>query len=111
MVKYCLGLLATLVVFSASSQTVIYYDDGTAYTLKDDEHVYVSKARKMYQKKDYKNGNVYFTHKKPNDQVDPEESATDGLEPGSPAWCDAYTPYLLGYTWDDQIYERACDQG
>ena len=111
MLKYLAAIVALIIPSALYGQTVIYYEDGTAYTLKDNEHVYVSKARKMYQKKDYDNGNVYFTHKKPNDQVDPEESATDGLEPGSPAWCDAYTPYLLGYTWDDQIYERACDQG
>ena len=93
---------------SVSAQTVIYYEDGTAYTLKDGEHVYVSKARRVYQKKDYDNGNVYFTHKKPNDQIDPEASPTDGMEPGSPEWCEAYIPYQDGYTWDDQIYERAC---
>lgn len=108
--KYAFALFLAFSPVFAFAQTVIYYEDGTAYTLKNDEHVYVSKARKMYQKKDYDNGNVYFTHKTPNDEIDPEESATDGLEPGSPAWCDAYTPYLLGYTWDDQIYERACDQ-
>lgn len=92
----------------ASAQTVIYYEDGTAYTLKDNEHVYVSKAGKMYQKKDYKNGNVYFTHKKPNDEVDPEASPTDGMEPGSPEWCDVYVPYQYGYTFDDQIWQRYC---
>ena len=98
----------TMIPSVAFSQTVIYYEDGTSYTVKDNEHVYVSQAGKMYQKKDYNNGNVYFTHKTPNDQLDPEASPTDGLEPGSPEWCDAYTPYQYGYTWDDQIYERAC---
>ena len=109
--KFYTFIIALLASSSVLSQTVIYYEDGTAYTLKDDEYVYVSKTRQVYQKKTYDNGNVYFTRRKPNDQVDPEASPTDDLEPGSPAWCDAYTPYLFGYTWDDQIYQRACDQG
>ena len=103
-----LALFSFLLAIPAFGQTVIYYEDGTAYTLKNDEHVYVSKARKMYQKKDYKNGNVYFTHKTPNDEVDPQASPTDGMEPGSPEWCDAYVPYQYGYTFDDQIWRRYC---
>ena len=93
---------------SAAAHTGIYSDAGTAYTLTDNEHVYGSKARRAYQKKDYDNGNVYFTHKKPNDLKDPEATPTDGMEPGSPEWCEAYVPYQNGYTWDDQLYERGC---
>jgi hypothetical protein len=103
-----LGLFSFLFVIPAFGQTVIYYEDGTAYTLKDNEYVYVSQARKMYQKKDYTNGNVYFTHKKPNSQVDPQASPTDGMEPGSDEWCDVYVPYQYGYTFDDQIWQRYC---
>ena len=103
-----LGLFVLLFAVPAFGQTVIYYEDGTAYTLKDNEYVYVSQARKMYQKKDYTNGNVYFTHKKPNSEVDPQASPTDGMEPGSDEWCDVYVPYQYGYTFDDQIWQRYC---
>lgn len=103
-----LALFSFLFAISAFGQTVIYYEDGTAYTLKDNEYVYVSQARKMYQKKDYTNGNVYFTHKKPNSEVDPQASPTDGMEPGSDEWCDVYVPYQYGYTFDDQIWQRYC---
>ena len=47
-----LALFSFLLAIPAFGQTVIYYEDGTAYTLKDNEYVYVSQARKMYQKKD-----------------------------------------------------------
>ena len=58
--KFSTFIIALLTSSSVLSQTVIYYEDGTAYTLKDNEHVYVSKARQVYQKKTYDNGNVYF---------------------------------------------------
>ena len=49
--KFSTFIIALLTSSSVLSQTVIYYEDGTAYTLKDNEHVYVSKARQVYQKK------------------------------------------------------------
>jgi len=105
-------LAAFLAVFvsSAAAQTVIYYEDGTTYTVQPNEKVYVETASKMYRKKNYKNGNVYFTHTTPSDKVDYEPEPYDGLSPGSPEWCEAYAPYLYanGYTFDDQLYIRSC---
>ena len=100
----------SLFAMSASAQTVIYYEDGTTYTLQPNEKVYVETAKKMYRKKSYKNGNEYFTHTTPNEKVDYEPEAHEGMEAGSEEWCEAYAPYLYanGYTFDDQIYLRAC---
>jgi hypothetical protein len=100
--------VALMLSMSAFGQTVIYYEDGSVYTVKPNELVYVTTAGKMYKKQSYKNGNVYFTHTLPNENVDPEAQVTDGMEKGSDEWCEAYVPYQYGYTFDDQLYQRAC---
>jgi hypothetical protein len=105
-------LAAVALLFSSSvfGQTVIYYEDGSVYTLKPNENVFVSTVGKMYRKQSYKNGNVHFKHLLPNEEVDYEAQPYDGIEKGSEEWCEAYAPYLYvnGYTFDDQTYERAC---
>lgn len=109
MPKY-LAAVALLFSSFAFSQTVIYYDDGSVYTLKPNENVFVSNVGKMYRKRAYKNGNVDFVHLMPNEEVDYEAQPYDGVKKGSEEWCEAYAPYLYanGYTFDDQTYERAC---
>lgn len=99
----------SLFAISASAQTVIYYEDGTTYTLKDREEVFVSKTGKVYKKQAYRNGNVFFTKVAPSTQTDPDAQPWDGMERGSDEWCEAYVPYQFGYTFDDQLFERACD--
>lgn len=105
-------LAAVALLFSSFvfGQTVIYYEDGSVYTLKPNENVFVSTVGKMYRKQAYKNGNVHFKHLLPNEEVDYEAQPYDGIEKGSEEWCEAYAPYLYvnGYTFDDQTYERAC---
>jgi len=109
MSKYLSVIVAMMIASAAAAQDVIYYEDGTAYTLKEGERIFISKTGKMYKKQSYKNGNVFFTNVTPSDKVDPEESPTDGMEKGSEEWCEAYVPYQIGYTFDDQMYERACN--
>ena len=106
--KLIVFVVTLLISFAVSAQTIIYYEDGSVYTLKEYEKIYISTTGKMYKKQSYNNGNVFFTNVRPNENFDPEALATDGMEPGSEAWCEAYVPYQLGYTFDDQIYERAC---
>jgi len=112
MIKYTFALFCTIFALTAVGQTVIYYEDGSVYTVQPNEKVYVEVASKLYTKKSYKNGNEFFAHKKPNEKVDYEEQPYDGIKEGSPEWCEAYAPYLYanGYTFDDQIYVRYCDQ-
>lgn len=107
---FAVTLLAS---FGVSAQTVIYYEDGSVYTVQPNEKVYVETASKLYRKKGYKNGNEIFTARTPNEKVDYEEQPYDGLVLGSPEWCEAYGPYLYanGYTFDDQTYLRYCLEG
>ena len=108
--KFSVFIIALLISSPALSQTVIYYDDGSVYTLSPNEKVYVETSSKLYTKKGYKNGNEYFIAKMPNEKLDYEPVPYDGLVPGSLEWCEAYAPYLHanGYTFDDQLYLRAC---
>jgi len=108
MLKHLVAIALLAVSSLALSQTIIYYEDGSVYTLKEYEKIFVSTTGKMYRKQSYRNGNVFFTNVGPNENVDPEALVTDGMEPGSEEWCEVYVPYQLGYTFDDQIYERAC---
>jgi hypothetical protein len=112
MIKYTFALFCTIFALTAVGQTVIYYEDGSVYTVQPNEKVYVEVASKLYTKKSYKNGNEFFAHKKPNEKVDYEEQLYEGMKEGSPEWCEAYAPYLYanGYTFEDQIYIRYCTE-
>ena len=108
--KYTFVLFFSLLPISVFSQTVIYYEDGSVYTVQPNEKVFVETTSDLYTKKDYYNGNVYFEKSIPSDKVDYEEQADEGMEKGSPEWCEEYAPFLFanGYTFGDQIYVRYC---
>ena len=113
MFKNFVALFFTIFSLTAVGQTVIYYEDGSVYTVKPNERVYVETASTLYTKTGYTNGNEFFIHRKPNEKIDYEAQPYNDSEPGSSKWCEEYGPYLYsnGYTWDDQIYLRACDRG
>jgi hypothetical protein len=102
-------LAAFLFLFSSLSfsQTVINYPDGSTYTLENGEYIVVSKDN-VFSKNTYKNGSVHFKPLTPNDKRDFVPSDTDGMEPGSDEWCETYVPFQNGYTFDDQMWQRAC---
>ena len=102
-------LLASLFFFSSTvfGQTIIDYPDGSTYTLEDNESVFVSNQA-VYTKTTYKTGGVHFRPLEANTDRDFVPSATDGMEPGSAEWCEVYVPYTQGYSFNDQIWERAC---
>ena len=102
-------LAAFLFLFSSLSfsQTVINYPDGSTYTLDNGEYIVVSKDN-VFSKNTYKNGSVHFKPLTPNDKRDFVPEETDGMEPGSEEWCETYVPFQNGYTFDDQMWQRAC---
>lgn len=103
-------LLASLFLISSTAfgQTVIDYDDGSTYTLEENESIFISK-RAVFSKKTYNTGAVYFTPIEANTKRDYVPSATDGMEPGSNEWCKAYVPWSEGYTFNMQLWQRFCD--
>lgn len=51
MLKYTFVFLFSLFPISVCAQTVIYYEDGSVYTVQPNERVYVETARKLYTKR------------------------------------------------------------
>ena len=103
-------LLASLFLFSSMSfsQTVIQYDDGSTYTLDDNENIFVS-TQPVFSKKTYNTGAVYFTPVESNTDRDYVSSPTDGMEVGSHEWCKNYVPWSEGYSFNMQAWKRYCD--
>jgi len=103
-------LALVLIPFSAHSETVINYDDGSTYTLSEGEKIYIAK-RKLFTQKNYKNGNVYFTLQKEHTKRDyvPDPDGTDDMVVGSHEWCKAYVPWHEGLTFDMIAWQRFCD--
>ena len=103
--KYLL-LALTLVSTGVSAQTVITYDDGSTYTVGEREKIYISTA-KVYDKKTYKNGNVFFTNRVEHGNRDYVAQPTDGLT--GHEWCLAYEPWSKGLTFAMIQWQRQCD--
>jgi hypothetical protein len=107
------ALLISLVSFAAfaDTPTVINYPDGSTYTLKNGEEVFVAPGF-LYVKQEYTNtGNILFSKRVPwpkRDYVEPEATDADGLTPGSPEWCETYVPFQNGYTFTDGLWQSSC---
>jgi len=107
------ALLASVVSFAAfaDTPTVINYPDGSTYTLKNGEKVFVHPSV-MYIKQEYPNtGNVLFSKRVPwpkRDYVEVEVVEDSDLVPGSPEWCETYVPYENGYTFSDGLWKNNC---
>ena len=105
--KYTLLLLG-LISLGATADTVINYDDGSTYTLGEREKIYISTG-KLFSKKIYNNGNVYFTLQAEHGNRDYVPQPTDGMAEGSHEWCKAYIPWNEGLTFAMISWQRACD--
>ena len=107
------ALFASVVSFAAfaDTPTVINYPDGSTYTLKNGEEVFVHYDN-MYIKQEYPNtGNVLFSKRVPwpkRDYVETEVVEDSDLVPGSPEWCETYVPYENGYTFSDGLWKNNC---
>lgn len=111
MFKYLFALIA-LTPLTVLSATVINYDDGSTYTLEDNQEIYISTPHSiLFKRKDYKNKNVYFTAQEPWSKRDyvPDEDGTDDMVVGSHEWCKAYVPWHEGLTFDMIAWQRFCD--
>ena len=108
--KFLAGL--ALFGFSAviSAETVINYDDGSTYTLKDGEEIYISTPNQtLFKRKLWKNKNTHFTAQEPWTKRDYVPEPEDPFQAGSHEWCKAYEPWHEGLTFDMILWQRACD--
>lgn len=109
-------LIAGLALFGLSAgisaETVINYDDGSTYTLKEGQEIYITTQNStLFKRKLYKNKNTYFTAQEPWAKRDyvPDPDGTDDMVIGSHEWCEAHDLHANGYSFDDQYWYRACD--
>ena len=102
--------LSALLSSFVSAQTVINYEDGSTYTLSDDEQIYIAVGSSaLHKRQDYNNGNVYFTAQKPWSRRDYVPEPADDFAVGSHGWCKAYIPWSEGLTFDMISWQRYCD--
>lgn len=108
--KYIFACFISLSVMFASAQTVILYDDGSQYTVKGNEKVYVSNYSKLYYTKAYSRGDILFHLTLPNTKKDHVYVETGGVGViGSAQWCESYIPWSEGLTFDMITWQRQCD--
>jgi len=106
------AIAALLAVFAsaASAQTVINYEDGSTYTLNQNQQKYISTPNNtLFTRKLYKNKNTYFLAQEPWSKRDYVPQETDDLEVGSHEWCKAYIPWSEGLTFAMVNWQRYCD--
>jgi len=111
MYKYMLALLAA-VSTSVAAETVINYEDGSTYTLEDNQEIYISTpSSALFKRRIMKNKDTYFHVQEPWTKRDyvPDPDGTDDMVVGSHEWCKAYVPWHEGLTFDMISWQRACD--
>jgi hypothetical protein len=110
--KYLLLFVALLSV-GASAQTVINYEDGSTYTLKNGENIFVSGSENLWLRQLYSRGDVYFRKQiawpKRDYVPGPDTGVEEGAVVGSHEWCKAYIPWSEGLTFTMIAWQRYCD--
>jgi len=104
------ALLASVVSFAAFAQVppVITYQDGSTYTLKNGEEVYVN-AGPMYIRQDFANtGDVIFKKRPPWPKRDYTQTPSVNTgNPGEHEWCKDFV--MEGYSFAYLSWTRYCD--
>lgn len=108
--KSIIATIALLLPLGAFADTYITYDDGTVYTLTDNQDVYLSsKSSTLFKRKVMGNKDTFFLAQDPWTTRDYEAPTTDGLQVGSHAWCKAFEPWAAGLTFDQVSFNQVCD--
>jgi len=103
-----------LLGFSAGigAETVINYDDGSTYTLEENQEIYISTPNSaLFKRQLMKNKDTFFRVQEPWAKRDyvPDPDGTDDMVVGSHEWCVAYKPWHEGLTFNMISWQRACD--
>lgn len=95
---------------SAVAQTYIDYPDGSTYTLKEGERIYITPAD-LYIKNAYQDGSVHFKRMYPSTKRDTSSDPFVSDQPavGSHEWCQDYVPWSEGLTFAMISWQRYCD--
>ena len=112
-------IVALFVIFCwscyAMSETLISYDDGSTYTVSENEEVYVApKDTKLYTSQTYPKGNVIFRVRAPHADRDYVASATttgsftDVDDTGFSQACADFDT-SVGFTFGYIYWKKSCD--
>lgn len=89
------------------ADTFITYDDGSTYTLEENERVFVTTGRLFGLTQT--DGVYSFGEQPANEQRDyQDDESYEDYPVGSEKWCELYVPWSEGYTFNMQWYLRAC---
>jgi len=94
------------------AETVINYDDGSTYTLEENQEIYISTPNSaLFKRQLMKNKDTFFRVQEPWAKRDyvPDPDGTDDMVVGSHEWCVAYKPWHEGLTFNMISWQRACD--
>jgi len=102
--------LFSLVSIGAKAETVINYDDGSTYTLSDNQEIYISTpSSSLFKRQLMGNKDTFFRVQKPWTKRDYVPVAADDYTVGSHQWCKVYVPWSEGLTFDMITWQRSCD--
>ena len=105
-------LLAFFVFVSlgASAQTVINYEDGSTYTLTDNQDIYISTPSSvLFKRQVMSNEDTFFRAQEPWASRDYVPEPEDEYAVGTHKWCEAFVPWSQGLTFDQITWNRYCD--
>ena len=108
--KYLFGVLFLFVSGIVYPATVINYDDGSTYTLEDNQEIYISTPNSsLFKRQLMKNKDTFFRVQEPWTQRDYVPVESDEHTVGSHEWCKVYVPWSEGLTFDMITWKRFCD--
>jgi len=110
MIKHLFTIFALLAAPVVYGSTVINYDDGSTYTLSENQEIYISTpSSSLFKRQLMKNKDTFFRVQKPWTKRDYVEQPQDPFVVGSHQWCKTYVPWSEGLTFDMITWQRFCD--
>ena len=110
MIKHLFTIFALLAAPVVFDSTVINYDDGSTYTLEENQEIYISTPNSaLFKRQLMSNKDTFFRVQKPWTKRDYVPQPADDFAVGSHEWCKAYIPWSEGLTFDMISWQRACD--
>jgi len=110
MIKHLFTIFALLAAPVVFGSTVINYDDGSTYTLEENQEIYISTPNSaLFKRQLMSNKDTFFRVQKPWTKRDYVPQPADDFAVGSHEWCKAYIPWSEGLTFDMISWQRACD--
>jgi len=110
MIKHLFTIFALLAAPVVFGSTVINYDDGSTYTLEENQEIYISTPNSaLFKRQLMSNKDTFFRVQKPWTKRDYVPQPADDFAVGSHEWCKAYIPWSEGLTFDMISWQRSCD--